>query len=350
MSWFFLTLIGPFLYALTNHIDKILLEKYFKESGVGTLMLFSSLLSALALPFLFLADPMALSVGSISILVLAVVGILNILVLWFYLLALRDEEASVVIVFYQLVPVFGLGLGYFILGETLTQMQLIAMAIIILGTTIISFEIDVENNFKLRRQPIVHMLAASFCWALGSVIFKAVALEENVWRSLFWEYLMLTLVGIGIFIFARSYRTHFLSAIRNNSKAVISLNFANEVLYMLGNLYVSSTNPISSFFFGFFSTDFRSGWWHIFDGPLPKMVERYIEASGRNYYNLYNRVGTYVTSSHKWLRLPVLYLVLLYSVPTVYEIRDNIFLRARPAHHFLVASPTRFITRLYGCV
>ena len=248
MSWFFLTLIGPFLYALTNHIDKILLEKYFKESGVGTLMLFSSLLSALALPFLFLADPMALSVGSISILVLAVVGILNILVLWFYLLALRDEEASVVIVFYQLVPVFGLGLGYFILGETLTQMQLIAMAIIILGTTIISFEIDVENNFKLRRQTIVLMLAASFCWALGSVIFKAVALEENVWRSLFWEYLMLTLVGIGIFIFARSYRTHFLSAIRNNSKAVISLNFANEVLYMLGNLYVSSTNPISLFF------------------------------------------------------------------------------------------------------
>ncbi len=239
MSWFFLTLIGPFLYALTNHIDKILLEKYFKESGVGTLMLFSSLLSALALPFLFLADPMALSVGSISILVLAVVGILNILVLWFYLLALRDEEASVVIVFYQLVPVFGLGLGYFILGETLTQMQLIAMAIIILGTTIISFEIDVENNFKLRRQTIVLMLAASFCWALGSVIFKAVALEENVWRSLFWEYLMLTLVGIGIFIFARSYRTHFLSAIRNNSKAIISLNFANEVLYMLGNLVFS---------------------------------------------------------------------------------------------------------------
>src|SRR3989338_5203982 len=107
MSWFFIALIGPFLYALTNHIDKILLEKYFKEGGVGTLLLFSALLSALALPFLFFADPTALSMGGMSILVLAGVGTLYILVLWCYLLALRDEEASVVVIFSQLVPVFG---------------------------------------------------------------------------------------------------------------------------------------------------------------------------------------------------------------------------------------------------
>lgn len=236
MSWFFLALIGPFLYALTNHIDKILLRKYFKEGGVGTLILVSSLVSVFALPFIYWADPTVLSVSGTGIFVLAIVGILDILVLWFYLLALKDEEASVAIVFYQLVPVFGLILGYFILGEVLTQAQLIAMAIIILGTTIISFEIDVENKFRLRRQTIAFMLAASFFWALGAVIFKAVALEEDVWRSLFWEHLMLVFVGIVIFICVRSYRTHFLSAIRTNSKAIISLNFTNEGLYMLGNI------------------------------------------------------------------------------------------------------------------
>src|SRR3989338_3468803 len=91
---FFIALIGPLLYALTNHIDKILLEKYFKKGGVGTLILFSSLLSALALPFLFMADTTALSMGGMSILALAVVGILNVLVLWCYLLALNDEDAT----------------------------------------------------------------------------------------------------------------------------------------------------------------------------------------------------------------------------------------------------------------
>lgn len=236
MSWFFIALIGPFLYALTNHIDKILLEKYFKQSGVGTLLLFSSLLSALALPFLFLADPTTLSMEITNILALAGVGILNVLVLWCYLLALKEEEASIAVVFYQLMPVFGYVLGYFILGEILTQLQLIAMAIVILGTSIVAFEIEADNKFRLRRNTIVLMSAAAFFWALESVIFKAVALEENVWRSLFWEHFILMIAGIGIFLFMRSYRTHFLSALRENSRGILSLNVANESLYMLGNM------------------------------------------------------------------------------------------------------------------
>ncbi|MCB9810923.1 MAG: EamA family transporter [Candidatus Nomurabacteria bacterium] len=235
MTWFFIALIGPFLYALTNHLDKILLEKYFKVSGVGTLLLFSSLLSILALPILFTLDPTVLSVDLKSAVALSVVSVLNILVLLFYFLALKDDEASITIVFYQLVPVFGYILGYFVLGEQLTTTQLLAMAIIIFGTSIISIEIDSENNFKLRKKTIALMTAASFFWALGSVIFKYVALEENVIKSLFWEHLMLTVIGVGIFIFIKEYRKHFITAFKQNSRAIISLNVLNEVLYMSGN-------------------------------------------------------------------------------------------------------------------
>ncbi len=239
MIWFFIALIGPLLYALSNHIDKILLEKYFKEGGVGTLILFSSLLSAMVLPFIFMADRTVFDISGVSILVLAVVGILNVLVLWCWLLALKTEEASVAVVFYQLVPVFGGILGYYILGETLTEIQLIAMATIILGTTIISFEIDVENKFKLRKKTVIPMIAAAFFWALGSVLFKTIALEEKLWRTIFWEHLMLVLVGLLIFIFIRSYRENFLLAIKNNSRAILSLNIVNESLYIFGNIAYS---------------------------------------------------------------------------------------------------------------
>jgi drug/metabolite transporter (DMT)-like permease len=235
MAWFFIAIIGPFLYALTNHIDKILLEKYFKESGIGTLILFSSLLSIVALPVFFLVDPTILNVDTKSIIVLAIVGILNVLVLLCYLIALKNEEASVAVIFYQLVPVFGSILGYFFLGEVLTRIQIIAMATIIFGMTLVSFEVDIDNKFKLRKRTVIPMLAAAFFWALGSVLFKVVAIEENIWRSLFWEHLMLLLVGVVIFTFMRSYRNHFLSAIRNNSKGILSLNILNESLYMIGN-------------------------------------------------------------------------------------------------------------------
>jgi len=236
MSWFFLALIGPFLYAVTNYIDKVLLEKYFKQGGVGTLLIFSSLLTALALPFLYWADPASLSIGPFHAMVLAVVGALHVLVLFFYLKALESEEVSITVVFYQMVPVFAYFLGFLILGEVLTTMQMISMALIILGTSIVSFEVDTENKFKLRTKTIFYMLAASLCWALGSVIFKAVALEEQVIRSLFWEHLMQTLIGICLLVFIDSYRKHFLSAIRDNSKKILSLNVLNEGLYMGGNI------------------------------------------------------------------------------------------------------------------
>jgi len=235
MTWFFIAIIGPFLYALTNHIDKIILEKYFRQGGIGTLLLFSSLLSVTSLPLVYWADPRVFAVSSFHILVLAVVGLLDVLVLVCYLIALKNDEASVVVVFYQLMPVFGYVLGYFILGERLTHMQLLAMALVIFGTTIVSFEVDSENRFRLRRKTILPMVAASFFWATEGVIFKAVALEENFLRSFFWEHVMLTIIGIFIFVFMRPYRAHFLSAIRNNSKAILSLNVLNEAFYMLGN-------------------------------------------------------------------------------------------------------------------
>lgn len=240
MSWFFIALLGPFLYALTNYIDKVLLERYFKKSGIGTVLLFSSLGSVFALPFFLLIDRTVLDVSFVNILILAVKGMLGVGVLWCYLIALRDEETSVVIVFYQLVPVFGSILGYLVLGEVLTHMQLISMAIIILGTTIIAFEVDLDNHFKLRKKStIIPMLGASFFWALGGTIFKLVALKENLWRSLFWENLMFVLVGICIFIFIRSYRENFISAFKSNSKNILSLNVLNESIYISGNVVVA---------------------------------------------------------------------------------------------------------------
>jgi drug/metabolite transporter (DMT)-like permease len=236
MIWFFVAIIAPFLYAITNYIDKMLLDKYFKNNGAGTILLFSALVSLFALPFLFLMDPTILDISGKNILILLIVGVLNILVLFCYLIALKDEEASIVVVFYQLVPVFGAVLGYFFLGEILTKIQIIAMAIIILGTTIIAFEVDSDNKFKLRKKTILPMLAAALFWAIESVLFKSAALEEDLWKSLFWEHVALVLVGALIFMFVKTYRKSFLLAIKNNSRSILSFNFANETVYILGNV------------------------------------------------------------------------------------------------------------------
>jgi drug/metabolite transporter (DMT)-like permease len=154
-------------------------------------------------------------------------------------MALEQDEASIVVVFYQLVPIIGLVLGYFILGETINQLQFIAMMIVIFGTTIISFEIDEENNFKLKKRTIALMLAASTFWALESVVFKYTALEVTLWPSLFWENLVLFVIGVLIYIFVKSYRENFNLAVTGNTKPILGLNFMNEVTYITGNVVTS---------------------------------------------------------------------------------------------------------------
>ncbi len=234
-TWFFLAVIGPFLYALTNHIDKHLLSTYFREGGVPVLIIYSALLSICVLPVALWVDPSVLSVDTENAVVLGGVAVIDVILLWAYLTALSEDEPTVVIIYYQLIPVLGLGLGYFILGETITEIQLVAMAIIIGGALFISFEMN-EKGIVFKKRTAGLMLIACTCWALEMTIFKKVALEENVWRSLFWECLVLSCIGIGLITLVPKYRNYFFTQFKKNSAAVVSLNVVNEGLYIVGNL------------------------------------------------------------------------------------------------------------------
>jgi len=237
---YLLAIVAPLLYATTNHLDNILLKKYFKEGGVGTLMLFSALLAFLALPVLYVLDSGVFEVSSCNRLLLIGVGVLNTLLLWAYLQAMFNDEPTVVIIYYQLVPVLGLGMGYVVLGETLSVMQLVSMLIIILGALILTVVMDADGVIVFRWKTAVYMLVASVCWAAESTLFKLVALEENPVRSFFWEHVSLLGIGVLMFVLIPRYRQSFVRALKLNSKPVLGLNILNEGLYITGN-FVAAT-------------------------------------------------------------------------------------------------------------
>lgn len=235
MNWFFVALIPPLLYAVTNLLDKALLSKYFQEGGVGTLLMFSALLSFIAIPLLYLVEPDVLAVSEENLSTLAALSLLDIILIWAYLMALKDAESSATIFYYQLVPVMALVMGYFHLGETITKTQLLAMIIIIFGTSLVSFEKG-ENGLVFKWKTVMFMLIACACWASESVFFKGVALEENIWRSLFWKHVMLLIIGILMFVFMPTQRHNFLARFKAGSTGIIALNVLNESLYMSGNI------------------------------------------------------------------------------------------------------------------
>jgi drug/metabolite transporter (DMT)-like permease len=122
-SWFFIALWAPFLLACANHNDKFLLSRYLKEKHIGSIVIFSALLSGVAIPIVFFIQPAVYDVNLLQGSAVVATGMLSVFAVVCYLYALDTDEASFVTSFYQTVPIFAYFLGYFILGETIKLVQ-----------------------------------------------------------------------------------------------------------------------------------------------------------------------------------------------------------------------------------
>ena len=57
MSWLVFAFSGPVLWAISTHLDKYLVERYFKHSDVAVLLLFTAFIGVLTLPFIAYFEP-----------------------------------------------------------------------------------------------------------------------------------------------------------------------------------------------------------------------------------------------------------------------------------------------------
>jgi drug/metabolite transporter (DMT)-like permease len=185
MSWFFIALCAPFLLACANHNDKLLLSRYLKEKNIGSIVIFSSLFSGVAIPIVSFIQPDVYDVSLVQGSAVVATGIFSVFAVACYLYALDLDEASFVTPFYQTVPIFAYVLGYFILGETITLAQGLASFVIVVGALALSFEFG-RRGMRFKRNVVALMLAASFLSAINGVIFKLIAVDKGFWVSLFW--------------------------------------------------------------------------------------------------------------------------------------------------------------------
>jgi drug/metabolite transporter (DMT)-like permease len=238
MSWLVFAFSGPILWAISTHLDKYLVEKYFKCSNVAVLLIFTALIGLLALPLVWLIDPEVVSVGLANAALMALSGILYMGAMLFYLRALQAEEASVVAPFFQAAPLFGFALGYLVLGETLSPTQMAGGALIIGGTVLVSLRPDprdtkVETRFNVRLAAL--MLACALALAVSSLIFKIFALRDDFWPTTFWMFVGEALFGVALLAIP-SDRKQFIDLLRSNPGAVLSINAVNELINLGGSL------------------------------------------------------------------------------------------------------------------
>ena len=262
MSWLFFAFSGPVLWAISVHLDKYLVERFFKESPVAVLLVFTAFIGVLMLPFILYFDPGVVRLDGASASVIMASGILYMGAMVLYLRALQSEEASVVAPFFQASPLFGYVLAYFVLGETLSPTQMAGGALIIAGAAIVSIRFGERHIFKLRLAAL--MLACGFVLSIATLIFKIFAVRVAFWTTTFWMFVGEAIFGVALLMIG-SYRRQFIALLRTNTTALLSINASNELINLgggLGNRYallfaplslvqaIGSTTTLFVFFFG----------------------------------------------------------------------------------------------------
>jgi uncharacterized membrane protein len=269
MLWLVFALLGPVSWAASTHIDKYLVEKYFKHSETAVLMVFTAILSVLALPPIWAFDPAVTDISAADAAVVALSGALYMGAMLFYLRAVQSEEASVVAPLFQFATVFTLLLGYLMLHEVLSSTQLAGVALILAGALAVSMRGRAFlRQFNLRL--VLLMAAATGIVSLSTVLFKFFAVQTGFWTTTFWMFVGEAVFGAGILAIPYCFR-EFIALFRSSPGPVMGVNGANELINLGGGLAVrfasllapvalvsavSSTTTLFVFLFGVLLTEF----------------------------------------------------------------------------------------------
>src|ERR1700761_4209505 len=226
MSWLIFAFTGPVLWAISVHLDKYLVDRFFKDSNVAVLLVFTAWIGLLLLPFIWFFEPDVTAPGAASIVVIMLSGVLYMGSLLLYLRALQAEEASVVAPFFQISPLFGYVLAYLVLGETLSGRQLSGGALIIAGALFVSLKLGASGSAqapgggRFKGRLALLMLACGFALAVSALIFKIFAVRAEFWTTTFWMFVGEAIFGAGL-LSIRAYRAQFFTLLRTNTAALL---------------------------------------------------------------------------------------------------------------------------------
>lgn len=186
--WIILTLMACFIWAICNYIDKHITERCLPD--MPRYYAFNSTSSAL------LALGITVCVGFwlppwpyVCLLLLSGGGFVG--MIYFYLKALKVEEASYVVPLFLLTPIWMAIWAYLFLGEALTGKDLIAFVVIFLGGGILAIQKFSKDLLQLR--PAFWLMCVSTLFV--SIMFVGFKYVSNLYPTHFWSIYALQLWG-----------------------------------------------------------------------------------------------------------------------------------------------------------
>src|SRR5574343_329015 len=151
MKSYALLLLSPLLFAVGNIIDSYLVTKYGeKESGnVSGLLIIGSFFALIAVGISLVFGFKEIQTISVSAKIfLFLSGIISSASVFFYLLALKEDNPTAVTVWWQTIPFFTYVLAYLFLGEQMTLLQVLGGIVVVIGSLIVGMSESSSEDFS----------------------------------------------------------------------------------------------------------------------------------------------------------------------------------------------------------
>lgn len=239
MNWIIIVLVGHFLNALAFLMDKFLLTKKIPSPFVYAF--FIGILGILALALI----PFGFTVPSaLEIIRALVAGFTFIVALIFFFAGLKENEASrVVPLTGGLVPAFTFILAYFLLAERLGQTEVIAFALLLAGSVLISIE---RNGRRGSNLGYLYAVIAALAFAVSFVITKQVFIEQSFVSGFIWSRIGGFLAAMMILLIPSQRYAIFNQPRQKNQGKTAALFFTGQAAGALGFVLVNYAISLTS--------------------------------------------------------------------------------------------------------
>ena len=192
MLWLFLCVIVAFIWSFSAYIDNYITDVVFKGKKPQSMKIFNGITYLLfAVGILFFFDIEEVSLEHIVLLLLS--GIASSIASIPYYLALREEEPTAGVVFYQLVPIIYLFTDWLLFGENIKPLQLFAFIIILIAPVVILFSRKRPRSRRIEFNAAILFSLYALILAFSGLLSTRVGENYN-FHSIFFYFL----VGRGV--------------------------------------------------------------------------------------------------------------------------------------------------------
>lgn len=175
MNWLILVLIAVFSGSSHIYIDNYISDFYFKGRGaVAQKMFFTVTLVLLAIILAAIAGPVFFSFEPVTYLLLFSAGLLASLSGIPYYRALELDDSTNLGIFIQIAPILYLIFGWLLLGDSISPLQLVAFAIIMVAPFLI-----IATTGKRSRKVKLRAVFYAFLYVLLGVLGNLTFIKES---------------------------------------------------------------------------------------------------------------------------------------------------------------------------